>query len=462
MVKVPSEVAKAFGKLRGESAGKIYLKAIGGRYYVYKESGTWDKERKKTRVKSEYLGRILDNGTYIKKIAAYADELDRAKALILEKGGSIVWPERKEGEGGAKLPEPAPIEASEIDTKLLMALSMNARTSFAHSGKLVGLSPSAAYARVKKLEKKYGIRYLAEIGMHKLGFIEFIVFAKFTEQHPSLEELKKTVSDEPKVQFAAMAKGDYDLVMYIFDEKSGTAMDTLWRLRSQSALGAYEATWWLSPISVNYGFVPFRDEFFEKVLKNKIWERSEKTPTLGPNQITQREFDVLRALNMNGARDFSEIDRDSHMSPNTSRYTYYRLKDEKEIIHRITITMEKLPIKYLSILLLRYENGREYLGTRAELLKEVITYGNFINKYAYVGDIGAPESIVLFMPAMEGDELDRTLEEIGRKIKGVKASALMITNVLVGNLCYRRFDNTHSRQQSILAETSDQLRKNRT
>ena len=144
MAGIPSTVTRTFERLRGESKVKIYLKQIGGRYYVYKESGTWDKEKKKTRVKSEYLGKILDNGTYIKKMTAYTDELERAKALILERGGNIVWPERKDGVEEAGLLAPAPVEANEIDTKLLMALSMNARTSFAHIGKLVGLSPSAA------------------------------------------------------------------------------------------------------------------------------------------------------------------------------------------------------------------------------------------------------------------------------------------------------------------------------
>src|SRR5208337_5433572 len=152
---VPTKISKAFDKLRGESAGRVYLKLINGKHYVYRESGTWDKERKKPRVKSEYLGRILEDGTYIRKIASYSDELEKAKALILERGGKVVWPERKEE---VSLPEQASMSASETDMKLLTALSMNARSSFAKMGRLAGLSPSAAYARVKNLEKRYGIK----------------------------------------------------------------------------------------------------------------------------------------------------------------------------------------------------------------------------------------------------------------------------------------------------------------
>src|SRR5208337_727513 len=213
---VPPKVTKAFEKLRGESAGRIYLKLINGKHYVYRESGTWDKETRKARVKSEYLGRMLDDGTYVKKISSYGDEFERAKALISERGGRIIWPERKEE--AKRLPDLAGMEASETDAKLLTALSMNARASFSAIGRLSGLSPSAAYARVKKLEKRYGIRYTAEIDLDKLGYMTHLVLIKFQKDVPGLESLKAAVEKHPRIQLAFMTKGEYDLVIFLLAE----------------------------------------------------------------------------------------------------------------------------------------------------------------------------------------------------------------------------------------------------
>jgi len=326
---------------------------------------------------------------------------------------------------------------------------MNGRAHASAIAKKAGLSVSATEYRIERLEHRYGIRYLAELNTHKLGFIQYVLFVKFGDVHPGIEEARTAASEEPKVQFAALTKGDYDMVMYILDENSETAMDTMVRLRMRSPLKAYEARWWLSPISLNYGFVPLRDAFLEKVLKGRIWTRSQETPRPGPNQLMQREFDVIKALNSDGAKDFSEIDADSDLPPNTSRYTYLRLKDRMGRINRITITMDELPMKYLGIILLELKTG-EAAGTRAEFLNEIIEYGKYANKYAYEGDIGSPQGIVLFMPVMDDREADAALEDFGRKFKGIRPSMLLVTTALVGNLCYRRFDNAYSRQSEIL------------
>lgn len=448
MRKIPSKIEDSFEKIERQYPFRVVLKRINGKYYVYKERGIWLKEKAKTKTISEYLGRITEDGLYIKKAFSAKDDLENAKALIVEKGGEIIWHGKHEG----ALPEAPHVTATEVDLKLLMALSMNARMPGPRLARIAGISEQTVYSRVKSLEKRYGIRYLAETDMFKLGFLEYIVFVKFTNKYPEIEEMKRAASEEAKVQFAAVTKGDYDMIMYIFDESSGAAMDTMWRMRSQSPLKSYDATWWLSPISMNYGFMPFRDEFFERILKGRIWTRSEDSLRPLPGQLLQREFNVMRELNRNGVKEFSEIDRSNGMPQNTSRYTYYKLKEKTGIINRITMTMEKLPMRYLGVMLLKYENGEAYRNTRAELLKEVIIYGQLANKYAYEGDIGVPESIMLFMPVMEEKELDATVEDLNKKVSGIRTTTLLVTNVLVGNLCYRRFDNAYSRQYEILVE----------
>ena len=448
-MEVPNLIQESFEKLRRESASRIYLIPINGKYYVYRESSKWDKEKKKAKTKSEYLGRILENGTYVKKIVSYTDDFEKAKALIAERGGKISWPEKKEEKEAASLADLTVVEASEIDTKLLTALSMNARASFASIGQRVGLSSSAVYARIKNLEKEYGIRYTAETNMLRLGYMHFIILVKFAGKQPSIAELKAAMEGEPRVQFAAGTKGDYDLVIYMVEENDILATITVWKLRTESALRRYNAVWDVSPLSMNYGFVPACDDFFDTLLKGRVWARTKERRRPSGNDLRQAEFAVLKELNRDGSKSFSEIDADYGLLKGGARYAYYRLS-EKEIIKRATIVTESIPVKYVGILILKYVNGEKFNATRGNLLLEIIKDTRLLNKYALVGDIGAPSGVIMFMPIMDNDELSSTIESIESAVKGIEPSALIVTDVLKGRLGYRRFDSEYSVQHDTL------------
>jgi hypothetical protein len=58
MKAVPSRVLKRFQQLKREEAGHIELKQIRNNYYVYRATSEWDKERRKVRKITEYMGSI--------------------------------------------------------------------------------------------------------------------------------------------------------------------------------------------------------------------------------------------------------------------------------------------------------------------------------------------------------------------------------------------------------------------
>ncbi len=66
-MKAPARVQKAFERLKESEEGCIELKNIKGKYYVYRATSNWDKEEKKVRKKTEYLGTITSEGVYIPK-----------------------------------------------------------------------------------------------------------------------------------------------------------------------------------------------------------------------------------------------------------------------------------------------------------------------------------------------------------------------------------------------------------
>lgn len=61
---VPARVMKTFKELKGEKEGYIELKEVNGRYYVHRSTSVWDKEEKRPKKKSNYLGSINFEGEF--------------------------------------------------------------------------------------------------------------------------------------------------------------------------------------------------------------------------------------------------------------------------------------------------------------------------------------------------------------------------------------------------------------
>lgn len=66
-MKAPARVQKTFERLKESEEGCLELKNIKGKYYVYRATSEWDKQDKKVRKKTEYLGAINNEGIYVPK-----------------------------------------------------------------------------------------------------------------------------------------------------------------------------------------------------------------------------------------------------------------------------------------------------------------------------------------------------------------------------------------------------------
>jgi DNA-binding Lrp family transcriptional regulator len=444
MERVPPRVKRAFGKLRGESHGRIYLKLIKGKHYVYRESGVWDRERKRARVKSEYLGRILEDGTYVKKISSYSDELERAKALILEKGGRIIWPEKQAEAETTNLAGLTAAEVCEIDKRLLTALSMNARASFSSIGRLVGLTTSAAYARVKSLEKMYGIKYTAEVDLGRFGYQTYLILIKFQKEVPSLENLKEELGRDPRIQIGFLTKGEYDLILFVLIDTADGGNLNLNQERAK-LFPDRDAKWQCTPMFVSYNFIPMRVEFFE-VLKDRVWKRSKETPRQPASSISYGEYCVMLELVRNGVVDFSVIDAKYGFDKGMAQYTYHRLK-EKQIIRRMTMSMTGLPVRYLAFLYLENMNDNNWNEHKANLLAQIIGDTDApANRYSLVGDAEAPSGTVFVLPIFNDADLEKAEEGLKSAIGSARLVTSIVASSLIGTPCFRKFDGTYSTQ----------------
>lgn len=433
---LPYLISETVKRLKAENGFYITVRRINGAYYLYKEWPVWDKYRKKQKVMSEYFGSVYEDGTFKKKASSHKLNLQNAIKLIEDSGGKVLLAEKNEQSVGA-FPEP---EGN--DKKLITCLTMNSRLTAHKIGEIVGMKESDVYYRLETLEKRFGFEYLAQIFAPPIGYYPYLILIKFTDEKPTLEELKAAIGGEPRVQFSVMAKGEYDVIGYILEESPFMASRTVLKLRTNTVLSKYPSVFYTTPISQRYGYIHIRDEFFDQVLSRKITNKKNVNAGNLPT-LSEREFIVLRELNANGIINFTEIDKKHDLPKGTALYTYGKLR-MKEVIVRSTISAENTGIRYFGMIFIQRLDMSKYLRTKDYLSFDLINDDEMLSKYALICDVGAPDMIILILPIRGATSIDQIAGHFREKMEGVNISTAIVTESIVGHLCIRRFDSNYT------------------
>lgn len=328
---------------------------------------------------------------------------------------------------------------------------MNGRMPMPSLAKKLGLSVTATRYQVNKVEEKYGIRYIAEIDFGRIiGYTTYVAFVKFVDKVPNVEDIRTAMQDEPSISAAALISGTYDLAIFLIITDNQQLLNLINKLRTQTTLKDYESLWYFSLRYNTYNFIPARAKFFD-LLEEKVWKKTTEQPRPRGGELNYREFIVLKELTNNGKINFSEIDKKYEWDSGASQYTFHKLTEEGTIV-RTTITMEKLPIKYNALFIANILDDEKFLKARPHRLQKIITDNNaLINKYVFVATIGTPYSQIYICPILQDDDLIGYKNEMQEINKGSSINMSIITNMLVGNLCYRSLDNMYSYPYQTLA-----------
>ncbi|MGC8478494.1 MAG: Lrp/AsnC family transcriptional regulator [Candidatus Micrarchaeia archaeon] len=420
-MEVPQTVMEAFSGLKAGYPYYISLARINGKFYVYRSQSFWDSAQKRVRTKKTYLGRIEEDGTFIEK------KVIQAPIQIVHGSSQI----------------------DEIDKTILTHLSMNCRIPLSVIAKRTGLSVRAVENRKKKLEKRFGIRYLASIVHVKLNFSPYLLLIKFLKEKPPIDDIRQVFEKEPHVQLVMTTQGEYDLLVFMLAESTLELENAIYILRGNEKISKYEAEWNATAFQDNYSYITWRDNFFQ-LLEKKVWHRSKVAPRPPSDSITRREYILLRELNRDGAQPFSEIDKRYNFGNGAAKYTFEKLR-KKGIIFRETLTMHIPDIKYNAAIIVEIINESKFIYSRESLLKYMIkdTDGP-TNTFAYVAEITAPNGFLFILPVINEGKLEEEIENISKQIKGITIKSMIITQTVLGELCYRRIDNNQSSQMEIL------------
>jgi DNA-binding Lrp family transcriptional regulator len=427
MIELPARVRAAFLRLRKENGRYIEIKHIKNYFFVYQSTSRWDRERKKPVKVPLYIGRITNSGEFIKAKS-------RKPRIGTNSAGAVPEQQPTQDDNQRRLDVRQGGEKRyRHESTLLTALSMNGRMPLSVLGKMIGLKETAILSQVKKLERRYGIKYVAEIDTVELGYIQFLVTVKFIDQIPKIDELKTALTEDARVQLALMARGEFDLIMYVLAKSIREMAYLVVELRKKID---YKSIWNTVPVFEDYGFIPVRDEFVDSL----------------KNSLLTREYAVLKELNRNGKVDFTDIDKKYGFDNGRSQYSYHKLR-ERKIIKRITISMQNLPIKYIATIFEDIVDTKQFRMNRKIVLQDIIdSTPDQIDRYLLVDDTFNPQGIVLYLPVLGDGYLESTTERLIAMDTGTNNRTMMITSILVGNFCYRKFDNVYSTQQEALVK----------
>ncbi len=418
----PEGVKRVFNELKLTLSRPITLHKISGNYYVYEYSSARDQKKRKTIVKTVYLGGISEDGKFTPK----------------KEGGQ----ERKQ-EVGTVRPAQTSSKVDKREAIAIRNLSMNGRMSMAKLAKRLGMSTTGARHFVRRLEEKYNIRYFAEVDTLNLGYLRYVALVKFEKMIPSLQEMKEAFENDSKVAFVAMTKGIYDMMVIFYVEGNTSLADFVYEWRGSKALPDYTARWYITPLSMASGTtLPLRKQFAEEITNKKLANvRENGTKSV---ILTEVERCVLRELIIDGGQSFEVIDKKYGLGLGRSNYAFYKLR-EKEVIGRITITLTPPNLKYNSAFIIQTNNYKKFTKSRDEWYKDIIGFDNpLVNKDAFRGDMGIPDSILQIRPIFDEASFNKTAEKLA-SIEGTEIESVIITNIVIGSLCYRNFDPTYTK-----------------
>ena len=433
----PEAVQGGLVELRTKLNRKISISVIRGRYCLYEYKYLDDKETGGRAKKQFYIGWLDINGRFNPAM----HRKDYTKASTIE--------EYMDSRYFRSNPQYALSHPSKMDRDILKELSMNARITMPELAKKLGISSGSAAYRTNKLIRLYKIEKTLEIYPERFGFARFIITAKFYGKMPDSKGLKGLLESEPRVQLAALMRGDHDLLIYIIVENTTLLEQIIYKIRSDRVFSGCSSVWNIGYLRETYGYAPLRDAFF-KLLESRVWTRSRDSPRRGRDQLLVREYATLKEMNSDSGIEFINIDEKHGLNRGSAQYTFHHLV-ERGLIEKATIKMRDLPIRYSMYMHMRQMDVVAFGGSRTAYFASIVEDADTpTNRYALVGDVSAPYGIAFLMPVFEYSTDQVSL--LNSAIRGVEIESSIITEYIVGTPGFRKFDNSQSPQAKILKD----------
>ncbi len=232
---------------------------------------------------------------------------------------------------------------------VLKELSLNSRTSLSAIAKKIGCSYVTVGKIIDKLKEELDIRFVLELDLIKLGFLQrHILMVKF-RRTPSQEWLALLVKNDKSILAAYLTEGQFDMV--VMASESDPMGYLLWEFRFIQKLSEYGGVVKSSDMpEFIFGFLPVDNAF------------------IGETKMRIKTDDkiLLQLLNENSRTSLSELARRLGMRESTISYKIFKLT-KSGVIRRFTIAVQKPPQGYILGLFEQWFSFSKGFEARAEL-----------------------------------------------------------------------------------------------
>jgi len=334
------------------------------------------------------------------------------------------------------------MEIDALSRDILQAMSENCRRSLSSLAKELHTSPKTLKKKLAKLEEEYGIKYTLELDESALG-LNATYFVKINFSNPPSEKkLRRVLKKYPEIQFAALTKGDFDLLIYAvartpldFARWSNSFRQSMWQNLESWEAGVTTGFW--------FGFFILGEEVTEH-MKLKHVERV-----------------ILRELIRNARIPLSELARKADVPLSTAQYHLKKILSSKAV-KRATLVMTRPPLMVHYIGLYEYKMTEDFLrrdtGVR-EVLTSEVGYEPMNQLMLAFNVAGAAFDDVLFYSLNSLDEAYEYQKELRNRFGDELKSnpSAFVLNVLKGNLPCRKLavkDNYNSKLVNIYDKLS--------
>ena len=310
---------------------------------------------------------------------------------------------------------------NKLPYEILKRIYFNSRVSLRQFGKELGRSYHVVKSVLEKLEKEYAIKYTLELDEVALGFVPGkIILVKFSER-PSIDIIKSELANDPYVQNAYLAEGDFDLLLHVVGLTQQEFGAWQWKFRLK--FSKQGATLYVADISrLSIGFLPLSNEVIEK---SPVLSKSEKQ--------------ILMLLNSNSRMKLVEIAKKLKVK-DLDRILYIIRKLKSMGIIKKFSALTQNPDKRLLYAYTVYVNPTEEHGRFvSEFLKNISNNqeGGIVNEYNLILDAQGFFDGLFICVFKDGEALAKRgpdlLKALWSKENPVIKKAIL-TGIIVGEL----------------------------
>ncbi|MFA5077823.1 MAG: AsnC family transcriptional regulator, partial [Candidatus Micrarchaeia archaeon] len=199
------------------------------------------------------------------------------------------------------------VELDSISRRVIRELCMDSRVPVRVMAERIGCSRSTVASRIRLVEKTVGLHYTIEPDMASLGLnFSYFIAVKLRSDIPE-KKLVSFLSQSPILQFGALCKGDFDLLLFASARNQLEFMR--WASSFRSAFSGEISSWKASHLVLaRYGFFPLNDA------------------TITRSTVPSPQRELLIELNRNSRQSFRELAKRMKTTVQRVRYNFRLLQ----------------------------------------------------------------------------------------------------------------------------------------